>query len=108
MKGHVIDFFIWYYIVFFKIFFNKQVSNRFIYLMNLTDASSMLGNLFRPLYQDNSFAGRIFGFFIRLVWGSVGLVISVIVTIPFLIGSIILLVFPFVPLVMIYFYINKI
>ena len=107
-KEHVIDLLLWYYLIVIRDFILNNVIGRFIYLLNLTSALPMFKNIYKPLYQDNSLGGRVIGFFIRLVWGIVGLIISVLFIIPFIVALIILFILPFLPYIMVFFYLTKI
>jgi len=94
MKEYLFNYFIWWY--FFK---SKEVwewaYSEFIFMMNLTGSLPMLKNLKKPLFGDKRLSGRIVGFGIRSFWGFLGMIISVIYFLPYLLLFLIYLIIPF-------------
>ena len=97
MQEYFVNFIVWYYLIKVKNFIKLEVIGRFIYLLNLTSALPMAQNLLSPMFQDHSITGRFVGFFIRFWWMTFGLLISIIVIVPFVVFAAILIVLPFVP-----------
>ncbi len=99
MYKFVLNFFVWWYLIVVKEFFEDYVVGRFIYNLNITNTLPMAKNLTVPLFQDDSGAGKAFSFVIRFVWIGVGSVVSLLTTIPFLLFGLLILVLPFLPFV---------
>lgn len=99
--------FYWWYFVRVKEFWQNYVLGRLVYNLNLTNTLSMAKHISDPLFQDDSGIGKSFGFIIRFIWIGIGSSISFVVTIPFLIFGIFLLVMPFVPILQLIVYLNN-
>ena len=96
-----VDLFEWYLTCAVRLYWERHVLDRFLYLMNSTNALNMAKNLTQPLYQDDSVFGRSFGFLIRAVWVSLGTLYSLVIVFPFVVLAALVTFAPIVPLVLI-------
>ena len=99
--------FYWWYAVMVKDFWRNYVVGRLVYNLNLTNTLPMAKHISDPLFQDDSGLGKSFGFIIRFLWIGVGSSISVVVTIPFLLYGVFLLILPFVPIIQLVRYLGN-
>ena len=90
-----------------KDFWRNYVVGRLVYNLNLTNTLPMAKHISDPLFQDDSGLGKSFGFIIRFLWIGVGSSISVVVTIPFLLYGVFLLILPFVPIIQLVRYLGN-
>lgn len=87
------NFWLWWYVVRSR----EEANNLFrswLHFAAITNLSSMLTNLFVPLYQDYSSSGRIISFSIRFCWVIIAGFIQIVLTIPMIIYYVILFVLP--------------
>ncbi|MBN1331585.1 hypothetical protein JW978_01725 [Candidatus Dojkabacteria bacterium] len=95
-QKYFLNFFVWWYLV-----KARDISTAFwrTWLFGFVSFRvwPMLSNLFVPLYQDNSWVGRLIGFPIRLVWGGVGLIIELMFLVVLTFIFFIYLALPIIP-----------
>lgn len=81
MRTHIINFFVWWYLVKFKQLLFKAMQ-RTVFMLNYTNTLPMAQNLGKPLYRDRSLAGRFMGLLIRGSWTWLGGMLSLVLVIP--------------------------
>ena len=96
-QKYLLNFFYWWYLIKAREIL-ISLWKTWLYGFVLFRVWPMLSNLFVPLYQDNSWVGRLIGFPIRLVWGGVGLIIELCFGAILVIAFLVYLSLPMIPI----------
>ncbi|MBU0975524.1 MAG: hypothetical protein ABIE03_07850 [Patescibacteria group bacterium] len=94
IKKYILNFWVWWYGAKLREVLQTVYSFWSLSLANL-NILAMLGNLFVPMFRDQSFTGRVVSIFLRLGWVTGGTVIQILITIPAVSIIVIWLVLPF-------------
>lgn len=93
MRGYIINFFYWWYLV-----RGQQVVlatlKRIHFLLESTDTLTMARNLTVPLFQDNTGTGKMFAIILRSIWVWWGGMFSLVMAIPTVVKTILFLLLP--------------
>jgi hypothetical protein len=81
LKKYFLNFWIWWYGAQLASILKGTYSLWSLSLANL-NILPMLSNLFVPMYQDQSFSGKVISFFLRSMWVLFGSIILVLLTVP--------------------------
>lgn len=97
LKKYIFNFWVWWY------WFNaKEVLLKFksdwLFTLGSLNLIPMIKSLFAPLYQDDSWTGRIVAFPIRFFWMLYGLIVISIFTVILIIAFSLYLLLPLFPL----------
>jgi hypothetical protein len=98
LKNYIINFWIWWYIIKGQDF-AKTLWRFWLFSFTYLRIGPMFANLFSPLYQDRTWTGRIIAFPIRIIWGTIGLVLQIILTIIEIFTFVFYLLLPIVPVI---------
>ena len=71
MKTYFINFFLWWYLLNGKKVYINLVG-KWLYTLEALNVIPMLTNLFRPLFQDQSWEGKLIAVPFRLIWVILG------------------------------------
>jgi len=97
MVQYFINFWVWWYVV--KAYdYARNLIGYWSFLLNYVYLPSMIANLFVPLYQDNSIAGKFISVIIRFAWIVFTSVFMIFITVPMLVVYLIYLLIPFLPI----------
>lgn len=96
INRYFINFFVWWYLVESKIFFAK-LAGFWLMVMSILNVVPMLQNLFRPLYQDYTWMGRLIAFPIRAMWVFMGAFALLLLLIPLVFLGVAYLLLPIMP-----------
>jgi hypothetical protein len=98
IKKYLINFWLWWYGVRLASILKGAYSFWSLSLANL-NILPMLSNLFVPMYQDQSFTGKVMSFVLRLGWVFFGSILLFLLSIPLMLVVILWLVLPLLCLV---------
>ena len=97
-KYYFLDFFIWwYYIEGIKVV--KKMIADWSFVLAYLNLVPMITNLFTPLFQDNSWEGKLVAVPFRLGWVIVGGIVLMIYTLIAVLGTIAYFLLPLAPIV---------
>lgn len=98
-----VNFWIWWYLINIGNL-RKSLLRIWLYWLGYMNVVPMVRNIFVPIYQDTSIAGRSISLIIRINWIFFGSISQAIVTIPIVFLFFIALILPFLPIIMILTY----
>ena len=96
LKNYLLDFWVWWYWFALKrvLFEARKYWNFTAGYLNIVP---MLRNLFRPMFQDNTWEGKLVAIPFRLIWSFFGIIILAIYSILLFTGILIYLLIPILP-----------
>jgi len=94
IKKYFINFWVWWYGVQFVTVARSAFTFWSLFLARFNTVP-MLVHLFVPMFQDQSAAGRVLSFFVRLFWAFTGIILQIAITIPLFIFVSVWVVLPF-------------
>jgi hypothetical protein len=97
-KNYLLDFWLWWY------WFNlKRVLAEIVKDWNFTigylNLVPMVKNIFRPMFQDNSWEGKLVAIPFRVIWSVFASVLLLIYTILLVVALLVYLALPLLPLI---------
>lgn len=101
VKKYFFNFWIWWYGVQLVYVFQTIYSFWSMSLANM-NILPMMSNLFVPMYQDQSFTGKMISFVVRLLWVVFGGLLQFLITIPLLLILLIWILLPFLCIIQIF------
>ncbi len=98
IQNYILNFWVWWYFVEAKKHLKKILSDWSFFLAYL-NIIPMAKNLFVPLFQDESWQGKVVAFPFRLLWAFLGSIILFLYSVAVFLGFFLYLALPVLPLI---------